>query len=133
MSVRAERITLNLGYAQESYKMIFRLSDASRQLPLPANAKWPQGVWDLEIFRKNDVSVSLFAPKEQDYQTPHEQDEIYVIQSGHGVIVIENQAHKFMPGDVIYVAAGKEHRFTEFSDDLAAWVVFFGDKAPAIK
>lgn len=29
-------------------------------------------------------------------------------------------------GDVLFVPAGVEHRFEDFSDDLAGWVVFYG-------
>ena len=32
----------------------------------------------------------------------------------------------FGPGDLLFVPAGVEHRFEEFSDDLAVWVVFYG-------
>jgi hypothetical protein len=29
-------------------------------------------------------------------------------------------------GDLLFVAAGAEHRFEDFTDDLAVWVVFYG-------
>jgi mannose-6-phosphate isomerase-like protein (cupin superfamily) len=32
----------------------------------------------------------------------------------------------FAVGDALFVAAGVEHRFENFSDDLAAWVAFYG-------
>jgi mannose-6-phosphate isomerase-like protein (cupin superfamily) len=32
----------------------------------------------------------------------------------------------FGPGEALFVAAGVEHRFEEFSDDFAAWVIFYG-------
>jgi mannose-6-phosphate isomerase-like protein (cupin superfamily) len=34
--------------------------------------------------------------------------------------------HCFGPGDLLFVRAGVEHRFEEFSDDLAVWVSFYG-------
>jgi quercetin dioxygenase-like cupin family protein len=34
--------------------------------------------------------------------------------------------HRFAPGDFLFVPAGVEHRFEEFSDDLAVWVLFYG-------
>ena len=47
-----------------------------------------------------------------------------------GVVALANpQAEKmfrFGPGDALYVDAGVEHRFVEFSDDFAVWVVFYG-------
>jgi mannose-6-phosphate isomerase-like protein (cupin superfamily) len=30
------------------------------------------------------------------------------------------------PGAFIYVAAGRVHRFEQFSDDFAVWVIFYG-------
>jgi quercetin dioxygenase-like cupin family protein len=33
----------------------------------------------------------------------------------------------FGPGDLLWVPAGVVHRFKDFTDDLAVWVVFFGD------
>jgi mannose-6-phosphate isomerase-like protein (cupin superfamily) len=96
------------------------------KLPLPSTTKWPQGVWDVETFKQGDFSLELFAPKSNDYQTPHTQDEIYVIVRGHGTFDLENEQINFEPGDVLVVPAGKVHRFSEFNDDLAAWVVFWG-------
>jgi len=29
-------------------------------------------------------------------------------------------------GDLLFVAAGTEHHFEDFTDDLTVWVVFFG-------
>jgi mannose-6-phosphate isomerase-like protein (cupin superfamily) len=30
------------------------------------------------------------------------------------------------PGEVLFVPAGIEHRFEDFSDDFATWVFFYG-------
>ena len=37
-------------------------------------------------------------------------------------------ARRSAPGDVIFVEAGATHRFEEFGDDFATWVVFWGPK-----
>jgi mannose-6-phosphate isomerase-like protein (cupin superfamily) len=34
--------------------------------------------------------------------------------------------HAFGPGDVLFVPAGVEHHFENFTDDLATWVIFYG-------
>ena len=68
----------------------------------------------------------LYAPRGQDPQTPHTQDEIYIVQSGTGVFDKAGEKRPFGPGDVIFVEAGVEHRFEGFSDDFAAWAVFWG-------
>jgi mannose-6-phosphate isomerase-like protein (cupin superfamily) len=60
------------------------------------------------------------------YYKPHTQDEIYVIQSGSGIFVNGESRQPFEAGEALFVAAGVEHRFEEFTDDFAAWVVFYG-------
>ena len=99
-------------------------------LPLPATAKWPSGVFDVRVFANGDASLSLFAPRGEDFQTAHKQDEFYLVASGHAELHVHEAdgsvrvlpAH---PGDALHVAAGIEHRFHAISGDFAAWVVFF--------
>ena len=45
---------------------------------------------------------------------------------GSGVLLVEGTRHPFVPGDVLFVAANKVHRFEEFSQDLVTWAVFWG-------
>ena len=71
----------------------------------------------------------------------HGSMELYIIVSGTGVFMraveslpfddtsLATQGEErvpFGPGDALFVAAGTVHRFEEFSDDFAAWVVFYG-------
>ena len=35
---------------------------------------------------------------------------------------------QFEPGEALFVPAGDTHRFEDFSDDFAVWVVFYGPK-----
>jgi mannose-6-phosphate isomerase-like protein (cupin superfamily) len=72
------------------------------------------------------LSVELYAPRGVDAQTPHSRDEVYVVVHGEGWFVNGPIRHRFVPGDLLFVNAGVEHRFEDFSDDLAAWVVFYG-------
>jgi len=72
------------------------------------------------------MSLLLFTPRGRDYQTPHEQDELYVVHRGTGEFVLDGERAAFGPGDVLFAAAGREHRFERFSDDLVLWVVFWG-------
>jgi mannose-6-phosphate isomerase-like protein (cupin superfamily) len=70
------------------------------------------------------VKVSL--PVRPNVQTPHEQDEIHVIVGGRGVLAHDGRREPCEAGDLVFVAAGTEHRFEAFTDDFAVWVVFFG-------
>ncbi|HEY6572923.1 MAG TPA: cupin domain-containing protein, partial [Candidatus Eisenbacteria bacterium] len=53
-------------------------------------------------------------------------DEVYVVISGSGKFLNGVARRPFGPGDFLFVPAGVEHRFEEFSDDLAVWVIFYG-------
>ena len=72
------------------------------------------------------LSVELYAPRGVDAQTPHRRDEVYVVVRGEGWFVNGRERHRFDPGDLLFVKAGVEHRFEDFTDDLAVWVVFYG-------
>jgi mannose-6-phosphate isomerase-like protein (cupin superfamily) len=102
------------------------LTEALAKIPLPANEKWKLGVWDAEVLRHGTMSVEIFAPKEQDFQTPHEQDELYIIVSGSGEFWLNGEMMLFGAGDVIFVPAHADHRFTTFTPDFVTWVVFYG-------
>ena len=106
--------------------MHIRLDALRTQVPQPATAAWPQGVWDVEAMSRGSMSVIYFAPRGRDYQTSHDRDELYVIISGRGVLVVGEQRSTFGAGDVLFVRANDRHHFEDFSDDLATWAVFWG-------
>ena len=108
--------------------MVFSLQDYLAKLPLEATPKWPEGVWDFEAFRHGTMSLILYAPHGKDYQTTHDQDELYIVTQGTSELLIEGVAHACKPGDVMFVPAGKEHRFEKFSNDFTTWAVFWGPK-----
>ena len=80
----------------------------------------------VSLFQRGDANLLLFVPKDQDTQVKHERDELYVIQSGQGIFKRGDETVRFEAGDVLFVAAGTEHRFASFSGDFRAWVLFFG-------
>ena len=82
----------------------------------------------VELFKRGDLSVELFAPHEVDTQQPHEQDEIYIVAAGSGVFRRGAERVPFGPGDFLFVPAGVSHAFETFSDNFKTWVIFFGPK-----
>ena len=96
------------------------LSDALRRLP------GPQEENVVTLFEHASLVTKLYAPRVNDPQTPHSRDEIYVIAQGSGEFVCGPTREPFQPLDVLFVAAGVEHRFENFTDDFAAWVFFYG-------
>jgi mannose-6-phosphate isomerase-like protein (cupin superfamily) len=102
------------------------LADLLARLPLPATAKWPGGVYDIEALRHGSMSLEVFAPRGADHQTPHSQDELYLVVSGTGRFSRDGEIIDFMPGDALFVPAHMPHRFESFTEDLVTWVVFWG-------
>ncbi len=80
----------------------------------------------VEVFAHGSLRVELYAPQGHDPQTPHRQDELYVVQQGKGSYRCADAVTHFGPGDVLFAPAGVEHRFENFSDDLEVWVIFYG-------
>ncbi len=111
--------------------MIATLTEALEALPLPPTAKWPTGVWDTEVIRHGTMSVSLFAPRDEDHQTPHARDELYFVMRGSAVLSVmpgggECHSRPALTGTVLFVPANVPHHFENISDGFAAWVVFWG-------
>ncbi len=78
------------------------------------------------MLENGTMELGYYAPIGIDEQNPHEQDEIYIVQSGNGTFIRGDERIPFTPGDALFVAAGVEHRFIDFSEDFTAWVVFYG-------
>jgi mannose-6-phosphate isomerase-like protein (cupin superfamily) len=78
------------------------------------------------VMEHGSMELRYYAPRAADRQTPHDRDELYVVASGRGTFVVGGQRVPFGPGDALFVAAAVEHRFEDFSDDFATWVVFYG-------
>ena len=74
------------------------------------------------------LELGLYAPRGEDPQAPHEQDEVYIVMQGQGTCGVGAKRHDFGPGDALFVPAGAAHRFEGFTPDLALWVVFYGPK-----
>jgi mannose-6-phosphate isomerase-like protein (cupin superfamily) len=59
-----------------------------------------------------------------DDQTPHTEDEIYVVTAGRARILTPSGSAEIGPGSVIYVPTAEEHRFVDVTEDIALVVVF---------
>ncbi len=80
----------------------------------------------VKVLEHGSMSVELYKPQNIDPQTPHTQDELYVIISGSGEFVNDGICTGFQQGDILFVKAGVEHRFENFTSDFATWVIFYG-------
>jgi mannose-6-phosphate isomerase-like protein (cupin superfamily) len=80
------------------------------------------------LLSHGDARLLLFGPQGSDTQTPHAQDEIYIVASGNGTFRRGEELVDFTAGDVLFVGANVPHRFESFSADFKTWVVFFGPR-----
>ena len=93
---------------------------------LQALAEDPQGLPFRSLFRHGGLEVEIYKPTERDLQTPHARDEVYVVIAGSGEFTCAGRRQDFSAGEVLFVPAGVEHRFENFSDDFSTWVLFYG-------
>lgn len=97
-----------------------RLAEALAHIPRFDGARFA------ELFQHGTLSVEIYAPQGEDAQQAHTRDEAYVVVQGNGTFYNGSERHPFTAGDFLFVPAGTAHRFEDFSDDLAVWVIFFG-------
>jgi len=96
------------------------LEEVAKQLP------GPRGERSTVAFKHGTLTVKVYAPRGNDPQQPHSQDELYVVARGSGFFVHGDRRDRFGPDDVLFAPAGLPHRFEDFTDDLAVWVMFYG-------
>lgn len=79
-----------------------------------------------EVLRVPALSLRPFAvgPGHDDTQTPHQQNEVYVVLGGAAVLDIAGKRSAVAAGSIAYVPALVPHRFVEITDDLRVIVLF---------
>ena len=80
----------------------------------------------VQQLRVDDLSVGTYSIPAGgvDDQTPHAEDEIYVVWRGRARLETPEGSVPVSPGSVVYVPAGETHRFVEIQEDLALLVLF---------
>jgi mannose-6-phosphate isomerase-like protein (cupin superfamily) len=80
----------------------------------------------IERFRVPDLSVGTYSIPAggTDDQTPHREDEIYVVTGGRAILNSDSATAAVQAGSVIYVPAGENHTFTQVTEDLTLLVIF---------
>ena len=99
---------------------VVHLAEGERNIP------GATGEHSVSLLQRGALEVKLSLPVAPNRQTPHAQDEVYVIVRGRGVLSHDGKRAPFETGDLLFVPAGIEHHFEDFTDDLAVWVVFHG-------
>jgi mannose-6-phosphate isomerase-like protein (cupin superfamily) len=101
---------------------VIHLAEAQAGIPYSANRR------SVRVLQRGTLDVVLGTPARPDDQTPHEQDEVYIVVRGRGVLFHDGKRDPFEAGDFLFVTVGTEHWFEDFSDELLVWRVFYGAK-----
>jgi mannose-6-phosphate isomerase-like protein (cupin superfamily) len=70
-----------------------------------------------------EVGVYALVAPEPDRQQPHEDDELYVVLEGTGVLEVEGARVPVREGSAVFVEAHAKHRFTAY-EHLSVLVIF---------
>lgn len=101
-------------------KFAFSIAGAKKALAEKTGEKF------VKLMQHGTMQIEYYAPDKIDHQTPHRQDELYVVASGESGFYRDGETTQCKKGDIIFVPAGMEHRFINFSNDFATWVIFYG-------
>ena len=80
----------------------------------------------IAVMKHGSMVAEYYAPLKTDPQTPHEQDELYIVVRGSGFFYRDGKQTHCKAGDLLFVPAAMEHRFEDFTEDFAVWVIFYG-------
>jgi len=111
---------MSSGVSSEVRSCVIHFAEARGRIPGPA------GEHAIGFFQRGTIDIALSVPVSPRRQTPHDQDEIYLIVRGRGVLLHDGIRDAFEAGDLLFVAAGVEHQFDDHSEDLTVWRIFYG-------
>ena len=91
-----------------------------------ASADAPSADGYIEHLSVPDLSVGtyLIPAGGADAQSPHTEDEVYIVLAGRAILRCHSGDAAVAPGSVVFVPAGEAHRFTDITEDLEVVVVF---------
>jgi mannose-6-phosphate isomerase-like protein (cupin superfamily) len=65
-----------------------------------------------------EVGILYLFEHQEDVQTPHQVDEVYLVVEGSGYIEINERRHRISKGSLIFVPSNARHRFIRHQQDL---------------
>jgi quercetin dioxygenase-like cupin family protein len=79
-----------------------------------------------EFISVPDLSGGLYVLEAgaTDPQSPHAEDELYVVMSGKAKAMVGGEERPIQTGSVIFVAANIEHKFIDIEERLVLMVMF---------
>jgi mannose-6-phosphate isomerase-like protein (cupin superfamily) len=76
-----------------------------------------------------NCGVYFLAAGSTDMQSPHDDDEVYLVLSGKARMRLEGTERSVGPGSLLYVSATTEHSFFEIEEDMTLLVMFANSQA----
>ena len=79
-----------------------------------------------EFLTVPDLSAGLYVLEAggTDPQSPHTEDELYVVMSGQATVTVGGDERAVRAGSMVFVAAGVPHRFHDITERLVLVVAF---------
>lgn len=79
-----------------------------------------------EFLSVPDLSGGLYVLEAEatDPQSPHTEDELYVVMSGRGRVTVGEHVREVVAGSIVFVGAGVAHRFHDIEERLVLVVAF---------
>ena len=71
-----------------------------------------------------NCGIYFLAAGSTDMQSPHDDDELYLVLSGKAQMRLDNAERAVGPGSLLYVGATTEHSFFEIEEDMTLLVIF---------
>jgi mannose-6-phosphate isomerase-like protein (cupin superfamily) len=105
-----------------------KATDRSGVIPFAqvrAQIPGPDGKRSAPVLHRGTLDIKMNALLPPNEIAKHAQDELYVVVAGSGVFVHGGARDRIGPGDVLFVAAGVEHKFEEFAE-LTVWRIYYG-------
>jgi mannose-6-phosphate isomerase-like protein (cupin superfamily) len=79
-----------------------------------------------EFLRVPELSMGLYVIPAggDDPQSPHNEDEVYYVVSGRGILTAGDQEYAAEPGSILFVAKQVPHKFHDVTEELRVLVFF---------
>ncbi len=105
-----------------------RFSEGGRVTIAEALSQLPgvNGQSFVSVFEHGSLVAEILAPPSSSPLHPHPRDEVYIVARGTGELFRCGVSLPINPGDFLFVPAGAEHHFRNFTDDLIIWAIFYG-------
>ncbi len=71
-----------------------------------------------------NCGIYFLAAGSKDMQSPHDDDEVYLVLSGRARMRLDDTERSVGPGSLLYVGATTEHSFFEIEEDMTLLVIF---------